>query len=161
MGGGPGPWGQGPGGNWGQGTPPPSSMGGYDHYQGGPPGQWGPGSPGMNRGRGMGPRGHNMGPGAPSMGPGFGPPGMGHNGPPELTNRGRSLLGAPPGLDSPNPLPPSVPTGPPQPAPPATQQLDQQLVTLKASIKTLQEQIVQSESNLTAQWTVLQQNQMV
>ena len=95
------------------------------------------------------------------MGPGFGPE-MGHNGPPELTNRGRSLLGAPPGLDSTGPPPPPPAShGPPQPAPPATHQLEQQISTLKASVKTLQEQIVQSESNLTAQWTVLQQNQRV
>ena len=122
----------------------------------GPGNNMGRGSPGMGHGN------HNMGHGGPpGMGPGFGPE-MGHNGPPELTNRGRSLLGAPPGLDSTGPPPPPPAShGPPQPAPPATHQLEQQISTLKASVKTLQEQIVQSESNLTAQWTVLQQNQRV
>jgi len=118
----------------------------------------GHGSPNMGHG---GHSGHSMGQGPPSMGPGYSSPGMGHNGPPELTNRGRSLLGAPPGLDSPAPPSPSVPSGPPQPTPPATHQLEQQVATLKTTIKTLQEQIVQSESNLTAQWTVLQQSQRV
>merc|ERR1719228_3287152 len=114
--------------------------------------------PGSNMRHGSPNMGHSMGHGPSGMG--FGPD-MGHNGPPELTNRGRSLLGAPPGLDSTGPPPPSAPHGPPQPPPPVTHQLEEQISTLAASVKSLQEQIVQSESNLTAQWTVLQQSQRV
>jgi len=47
----------------------------------------------------------------------------------------------------------------PRPVKPDTVQLDGQITTLKTNVKTLQDQIVQSESNLTAQWTVLQQQQ--
>ena len=63
------------------------------------------------------------------------------------------MLGAPPGLEQ------SPPPVIPAPAPPATHHLELQAADLQKSIKTLQEQIVQSETNLTAQWTVLQQNQ--
>lgn len=83
---------------------------------------------------------------------------MGGGGPhtPELSNRGRSLLGAPPTRD---PTPPAVkqPSAPVQPSPPNTQQLEGQVASLQASIKSLKEQVNQSESNLTAQWSVLQQ----
>merc|ERR1719369_1915967 len=175
---GPGPMGprggsnMGPGGpNMGPGGPnmgpgcPSMGPGGPNMGPGGPSMGHGGMGPGNNMGRGspgMGHGNHNMGHGGPpGMGPGFGAD-MGHNGPPELTNRGRSLLGAPPGLDSTGPPPPPPAShGPPQPPPPATHQLEQQISTLKACVKTLQEQIVQSESNLTAQWTVLQQNQRV
>ena len=47
----------------------------------------------------------------------------------------------------------------PPPVKPDTSMLDGQISTAKASIKALQDQIVQSESNLTAQWTVLQQQE--
>ena len=47
----------------------------------------------------------------------------------------------------------------PPPQRPDTSMLDGQIATVKASIKTLEDQIVQSESNLTAQWTVLQQQE--
>ena len=53
----------------------------------------------------------------------------------------------------------SPPPPTPGPPPPSTHHLEVQAAELRESIKTLQEQIVQSETNLTAQWTVLQQNQ--
>ena len=55
--------------------------------------------------------------------------------------------------------PPLMQQPTPQPVKPDTSQLDGQITTLKTNVKTLQDQIVQSESNLTAQWTVLQQQQ--
>ena len=61
-------------------------------------------------------------------------------------------------MDSMPPHPgPSQP--PPQPPQPNVNHLELQAADLQQQIKTLQEQILQSETNLTAQWTVLQQNQ--
>ena len=141
--GGPGGWGPGPGG------PPRPLMGGWGPP--GPPQGGGWAGPG---GRGPGP----VRPNSPHYGGGPGPGGgygLGQGfGPPELPNRGRSLLGAPPGMER-SPPPPA----PAPPPPPSTHHLEVQVQELRESIKTLQEQIVQSETNLTAQWTVLQQNQ--
>lgn len=152
----------GPGGKgWNSG---PSKWGPGSGGPGGPPrplmGQWGPpGHPGPPQGGPWGgsPGGRGpMRPNSPHYGGGGGPgggfgPGLGFA--PELPNRGRSLLGAPPGLEQ---SPPPVSRAP---SPPATHHLELQAADLQKSIKTLQEQIVQSETNLTAQWTVLQQNQ--
>ena len=148
----------GPGGGGGGWSSP--GAGGWGPGPGGPPrplmGQWGPpgppqGGPWAGSPGGRGPIRPNSPHYGGGPGGGFGP-GPGY-GPPELPNRGRSLLGAPPGMEQ-SPPPPA-----PGPPPPSTHHLEVQAAELRESIKTLQEQIVQSETNLTAQWTVLQQNQ--
>ena len=79
-----------------------------------------------------------------------GPPGFPaqHPAPSDIPNRGRSLLGAPPPLEP-------TPAGQQQGGGGAGQ-LEEQLNGLRSSVSSLQEQIRQSESNLTAQdgyWT--------
>lgn len=69
-----------------------------------------------------------------------------------------SLLGAPPDHGGPPTRPPPA-IQQPTPRAPDTAQLEGQISSMKTSVKALQEQIIQSESNLTAQWTVLQQQQ--
>ena len=151
-------WNQGQG-NWGSGTPPRPLMSGGWGGQGGPS-QGSPwNSPGPGMGRGMGP-GHGHRPNSPHFGGGY--PGH-NNGNSDLPNRGRSILGAPPGLmDQPVPPPPGLLSHPPhpqQPVGPNVNHLELQAAEIQQTIKNLQEQIVQSETNLTAQWTVMQQTQ--
>ena len=64
--------------------------------------------------------------------------------------------------DQPVPPPPGLLSHPPQPQQPVgpnVNHLELQASEIQQTIKNLQEQIVQSETNLTAQWTVMQQTQ--
>ena len=137
------------------------NMGGSNMGPG--PGMSGGGSKNYSGGYGNG-GGDYRGPGSDYGGPGYGGGGP-NSGPPggfgrfdESPNR-RGILGGPPPGNNQGPNCWVGQMTSPAPSKPDTSMLDGQIATVKASIKTLEDQIVQSESNLTAQWTVLQQQE--
>merc|ERR1719341_942592 len=128
------------------------------------PGMSGGGSKNYSGGYGNGGGDYSRGPGSDYGGPGYGGGGP-NSGPPggfgrfdESPNR-RGILGGPPPGNNQGPNCWVGQMTSPAPSKPDTSMLDGQIATVKASIKTLEDQIVQSESNLTAQWTVLQQQE--